>query len=284
MVLDPRRNAHRPDLADARLEGQVVAARFVAGKMQRVIAPSTALRRAPVDSAPLDTEALHGEHVVVFERREDGWCWVQLQRDGYVGYVLGSDLTDPGAPATHRVIVPRSFVYPLADIKAPPLSWLPLGAEIAGRIHDDRFLALDDGGFIIARHAGDIAASAPDFVAVAESFLAVPYLWGGKTGLGLDCSGLVQIALSAAGVPAPRDSDMQAAELGQRVNDFSALRRGDLVFWPGHVGVMRDAATLLHANGHHMQVASEKLADAVARIELRASSPITAVRRVVSTT
>lgn len=284
MTLDPRRHAHRPDLADARLEGRVMAARFVAGEMQRVIAPSTALRRAPADTAPLDTEALHGEYVAVFERREDGWCWAQLQRDAYVGFVRGCDLADPGSPATHRMIVPRSFVYPEADIKTPPLSWLPLGAEIAGRVHDDRFLALDDGGFIIARHAGDISASASDFVAVAESFIAVPYLWGGKTGLGLDCSGLVQIALSAAGVVAPRDTDMQVAELGQRVNDFGALRRGDLVFWPGHVGVMRDAATLLHANGHHMQVASEKLADAVARIELRAQSPITAVRRVFSAT
>ncbi len=284
MTLDPRRHAHRPDLADARLEGRVVAARFVAAEMQRVIAPSAALRRHPADDAPLDTEALHGEHAAVFERRDDGWCWVQLQQDSYVGYVRASLLGERGAPASHRVTVPRSFVYPEANIKAPPISWLPLGAEMAARVHDDRFLALDDGGYIIASHAGDLRAAALDFVAIAESFVAVPYLWGGKTSLGVDCSGLVQIALSAAGVAAPRDSDMQANEVGQRVNDYGALRRGDLVFWPGHVGVMRDAATLLHANGHHMQVASEKLADAVARIELRASSPITAVRRLASVT
>lgn len=279
MSLDPRLHAYRPDLADSRLEGRVAASRFVAAEAQRVVAPVTALRRRPSDDAPLDSEALHGEQVAVFERRADGWSWVQLERDSYVGYVRQAHLGDPGEPATHRVFVPRSFVYPEANIKTPPIAWLPLGAVIACAAHDERFLALAEGGFVIARHVGAISANVSDFVAVAESFLGVPYLWGGKTGLGLDCSGLVQISLSAAGIAAPRDTDMQAAELGQLVNDYAALRRGDLVFWTGHVGVMRDAATLLHANGHHMQVVSEPLAEAVARIELSARSPVTAIRR-----
>jgi cell wall-associated NlpC family hydrolase len=177
------------------------------------------------------------------------------------------------------VRVPRTFVYPRADIKVPPLSWLPMGAQVAGRTHDERFVVTETGGFVIARHVAPIGAHAGDFVGAAESFLHVPYLWGGKTGIGLDCSGLMQVALAAAGRPAPRDSDMQERELGVLLNDDRALRRGDLVFWKGHVGVMRDGETLLHANGHHMQVASEPLAEARARILARDGGDVTAIKR-----
>ena len=279
MTLDPRRNAYRPDLADARLRGLVEATRFVDGAPRVVTAPSAALRRRPAPAAPLDSEALHGERVTVFEARSDGWSWVQLCGDQYVGYVETSALGDIGAAPTHRIVVPRSFVYPSANVKSPPLGWLPMGAAIAACPHDERFVTIEGGGFVIARHVAPLGAPMPDFVAVAESFIAVPYLWGGKTGLGLDCSGLVQVALDAAGRPAPRDSDMQESELGVAVNDHAALRRGDLVFWKGHVGVMRDAETLLHANGHHMQVASEKLAEATTRIAEREGGPITSIKR-----
>lgn len=279
MSLDPRRNAFRPDLADARLRGIVEAKRFVEGAPRVVIAPATPLRRRPASDAPLDSEALHGERVTLFEARSDGWCWVQLNADQYVGYVEASALGEAGTAPTHRVCVPRTFVYPRADVKAPPLSWLPTGAQVAARAHDERFVVLETGAFMIARHVAPLAATSGDFVAVAECFLHVPYLWGGKTGIGLDCSGLVQVALAAAGRPAPRDSDMQERELGVSINDDTALRRGDLVFWKGHVGVMRDADTLLHANGHHMQVASEPLAEARARILARDGGDITAIKR-----
>jgi cell wall-associated NlpC family hydrolase len=280
MTLDPRRNACRPDLADARLEGRVAATRFVAGVAAEIVAPVTALRRHPARDAPLESEALAGEAVTVFETRADGWSWVQLGRDRHVGYVETMVLAPPGATHTHRLVVPRTLVYPAPDIKTPPPSWLPLGARFAAVPHDARFLCLARGGFVIAAHAVALdAPAAADFVAVAESFLAIPYLWGGKTGLGIDCSGLVQTALDACGIAAPRDSDMQEAELGIAINDRSALRRGDLIFWRGHVGVMRDAHTLLHANGHHMQVASEPLADAEARTATRGGGPITAIKR-----
>lgn len=279
MSLDPRRNALRPDLADARLRGIVEASRFVDGAPRVVVAPAPALRRRPAHDAPLDSEALHGERVTLFETRGDGWCWVQLSADQYVGYVEAAALGQTGTPPTHRVSVPRSFVYPRADVKAPPLSWLPMGAQIAAVVHDERFVMLETGTFVIARHVAPLAARTPDFVAVAESFLHVPYLWGGKTGLGLDCSGLVQVALAASGRPAPRDSDMQERELGVKLNDETVLRRGDLVFWKGHVGVMRDGETLLHANGHHMQVASEPLAEARARILARDGGDVTAIKR-----
>jgi cell wall-associated NlpC family hydrolase len=278
--LDPRRNACRPDLADARLAGRVEAARFVEGTLREVVAPVTALRRHPARDAPLESEALAGEVVRAFEARADGWSWVQLGRDRHVGYVETVALAAPGAAPTHRLVVPRSFVYPAPDVKSPPLSWLPLGARFAAAAHDERFVALARGGFLVARHAAPLGAPpAPDFVAVAEEFLSVPYLWGGRTGLGLDCSGLVQVALDAAGIAAPRDSDMQEAELGTAINDRANLRRGDLVFWKGHVGAMRDARILVHANGHHMQVAAEPLAEAEARIAARGGGPVTSIRR-----
>jgi cell wall-associated NlpC family hydrolase len=244
------------------------------------VAPVTALRRHPARDAPLESEALAGESLRVFEARADGWSWVQLERDRHVGYVETVALAAPGAAPTHRLVVPRSFVYPAPDVKSPPVSWLPLGARFAAAAHDERFVALARGGFLVAWHAAPLGAPpAPDFVAVAEEFLSVPYLWGGRTGLGLDCSGLVQVALDAAGIAAPRDSDMQEAELGTAINDRANLRRGDLVFWKGHVGAMRDARILVHANGHHMQVAAEPLAEAEARIAARGGGPVTSIRR-----
>jgi cell wall-associated NlpC family hydrolase len=279
MTLDPRRNALRPDLADARLSAIVAAPRFVEGTPRMIVAPAAALRRRPAHDAPLDSEALHGERVTLFETRADGWCWVQLDADRYVGYVEATALGQLRASPTHRVDVPRSFVYPRADVKVPPISWLPMGARVVAAVHDERFVVLDDGGFVIARHLAPLATRARDFVTVAESFLHVPYLWGGKTGIGLDCSGLIQVSLAAAGRAAPRDSDMQEREVGVPLNDDGALVRGDLVFWKGHVGVMRDAETLLHANGHHMQVASEPLAEARARIRARDGGDATAIKR-----
>ena len=277
---DPRRHAWRADLADAALAGRVEAARFVAGKAFVLAVPAAALRRHPARDAPLDSEVLAGETLDVFETRADGWSWVQLGRDRHVGYVETAFLAPPGAAPTHRLRVPRSLIYPEANMKAPPVSWLPLGARVAVAAEEGRFLRLARGGFVVARHAAPLdGPGETDFVAVAEAFLSIPYFWGGKTGLGLDCSGLVQISLDAAGIAAPRDSDMQQAELGDDVSDRGALRRGDLVFWKGHVGVMRDAHMLLHANAHHMLVASEPLAEAAARTESRGGGPVVAIRR-----
>jgi cell wall-associated NlpC family hydrolase len=281
---DRRRQAYRADLADAALRGRVEAARFVDGHVRQVLRPVLGLRREPHFAAGLDTEVLFGERVVVFEER-DGWAWLQLARDRYVGYARLDGLTDELTAPTHRVRAPGTFVYPRPDIKAPPLFHLPLNAELTVIGSDGPFVELTRGGFVISRHTAPQEEAARDFVAVAERFDGTPYLWGGKTRLGLDCSGLVQIALQAAGLACPRDSDMQEAELGDTVlvpADLTApdvLRRGDLVFWPGHVGIMTDGIMLLHANGHHMTTVIEPLVETAQRIERDTGHRIRAIRR-----
>jgi cell wall-associated NlpC family hydrolase len=281
---DPRVNAWREDLADEQLVGKVTSRRFVAGVAAQIARPVVAVRRRPGHGEPLDTEALWGETARVFET-VDGFAWLQLDRDGYVGWVPVDALARDPIEATHRVSAVASFVFPIPDIKAPPLMQLTLGARIAATPLDDRFVrvALPNGlaGVMVARHVTEEGRHARDFVDVAERFIGSPYLWGGRTRNGLDCSGLLQTALDAAGIAAPRDSDMQQAALGDELlipSDLDGFERGDLVFWPGHVGIMVDGVMLLHANAHHMAVAAEPLTFAADRIA-KAGSRISAVKR-----
>jgi cell wall-associated NlpC family hydrolase len=279
-LFDPRVTPARPDLAAEFLRGKVEAARFVAGENFRIVAPTAPLRRAPDLEAPLETEALHGEAVVVYEAHGE-WRWVQLARDGYVGYLPAAALGPWRAP-THRIAALRSHAYPGPSIKRPPRFALSLGALVEVSHFEGDFAVADDDLCLCARHLAPIDARESDFVAVAERFLETPYLWGGRTSEGIDCSGLAQTALTAAGIAAPRDSDMQEAALGEPLpldDALARLRRGDLVFWRGHVGIMRDVTTLLHANGFAMKVASEPLAEARARSERSGGGAITSIRR-----
>lgn len=277
MPLDPRTNSYRPDLAAAHLRGQVEAEHFVEGDMYVVIEPIADIRRAPSHEAALDTQALYGERVTVYEINEEGWAWGQLAGDGYVGYLPANALAKPGLAPTHKVVVPRTLCFPSADIKRPPLTALPMGAALAIVRQDDRFAIAANGWHVPASHVAPVGHVQPDFIAVAEMFLDAPYLWGGKSVLGIDCSGLVQIALRAAGRDCPRDSDMQEAALGCGVA-VDDLRRGDLLFWPGHVAIACDAATIIHANAHHMMVVREPAQAAIGRIE-NAGSKLRAVKR-----
>lgn len=264
---DRRRNPWRDDLASEDLRGVVAAPRFVTGALSQVSVPVAGLRREPHADALLDTEALMGETVRLLDAA-GGWAWVQLARDDYVGYLPATALRSEVTPATHRVIVPATLVFAGDDIKTPHVASLSLNAEVTVEGQGERLSRLATGGFVPSRHIAQLNHAADDFVAVAEQFIGTPYLWGGKTRAGIDCSGLVQIALQAAGVPAPRDSDMQATEVGEPVDiapSLEGLRRGDLVCWKGHIGIMRDAWTLLHANAWHMAVASEPLEAAVSR-------------------
>jgi len=279
--LDKRLHAYREDLADVALEGRIVARRFVAPRLMRVIEPVVPVYKEPRFEAMQLTQALLGEAVKVFDEQE-GWAWVQLVRDGYVGYVNGNALAAPGLAASHRVAVPSTFLYPAANLKSQPAQAVPLNAEVTVMEEQGAFSRLSDGRFVFSQHLQPQGSFAPDFVTVAEQFQHVPYLWGGKSVQGLDCSGLVQVSLEASGAAAPRDSDMQEAALGTPIphDDFGSLRRGDLIFWDGHVGIMTDARTLLHANGHHMMVVAEPLAEAAARIARR-YGPVTGVRRIL---
>ena len=281
-AFDPRVTPARADLAAKELEGKVAAARYVAGEVYEVIEPQAPLRGEPSHDAPLLTEALKGERVTIYEKNAEGWAWGQLAADRYVGWLSANALAPPGAPPTHKVVALRTLVFPGPSIKLTPREALPLGARIAVARRDDRMAVTPSGGYVPAAHLAPIDVDETDFVAVAERFLGVPYLWGGKTALGLDCSGLVQIALAACGISCPRDSDMQEEALGSPIaaaTDRSDLKRGDLVFWTGHVAIVRDRATFLHANAFHMAVAIEPIDDAVARIRA-AGGEVSGIRRI----
>jgi hypothetical protein len=281
-AFDPRVTPARGDLAAKELEGKVAAARYVAGKLCEVVDPQTPLRIAPAPDAPLATEALKGERVSIYDSNEEGWAWGQLVQDGYVGWLPANALIPAGVPPTHKVAVLRTLAFPGRSIKLPPIEALPLGACLTVTHIEERMAVTRSGAYVPAVHLAPIGAHEADFVAVAERFVGVPYLWGGKTALGLDCSGLVQVALLACGISCPRDSDMQEAALGAPIDaadNLSGLQRGDLVFWKGHVGIVRAPNSLVHANAFHMAVAVEPLAAAVARIRA-GGSEVTNVRRI----
>jgi cell wall-associated NlpC family hydrolase len=277
MSFDPRITPARPDLAAKCLEGKIEAARFVEGEEREVIDAQAPVRRAPAPDAEQTTEALMGERVMVYEFDGEGWAWGQLGSDGYVGYLPANALVAPRAAPTHKVTALRTLAFPGPSIKQPPTVAPPLGSRVTVLREQDRF-AVAAAGYVPAAHLAPLDHVETDFVAVAERFLGTPYLWGGKTSNGLDCSALVQVALGACGIACPRDSDMQEQALGRTI-DLAELRRGDLVFWKGHVAIARDAATLLHANAFHMAVTIEPLADALARIR-RAGSEVTSVKRI----
>jgi hypothetical protein len=244
----------------------VEAARFVEPLVREVVEPIAPVRRAPSAEASLDTEALFGERVAVYEITEEGWAWGQLLTDRYVGWLPASALGPPAPEPTHRVSAVRTLVFPGPSIKLPPIAALPFGARLAVTRLEGRFAITSTGVFVPVQHLAATDTHERDFVTVAERFVGTPYLWGGKTGLGIDCSGVVQVALAACGTSCPRDSDMQERALGAPVTNAKDLRRGDLVFWKGHVAVARDAATLIHANAFHMAVAIEPVQEALARI------------------
>jgi hypothetical protein len=277
---DPRLTPARGDIAAKYLEGKVEAARFVAGEPFEVIAAVAPLRRAPSADAELMTQALRGERVTIYDRNSEGWVWGQLDSDGYVGWLPDAALTKPGPALTHRVSALRTFAFPGPSIKLPPVETLVMGSVLTVTREDGAFAITREGWHLPKPHLAAIGHREADFVAVAERLIGTPYLWGGKSSFGIDCSGLVQISLNASGIGCPRDSDMQEASLGRAIDvaEAGSLQRGDLLFWKGHVAIARDARTIVHANAHHMATVVEDTAGAIARIKA-AGSALVAIKR-----
>ena len=283
--LDRRLHPVRPDLASTDYRGQVQSERFVEGTDYSVIADKIELRSRPDLACGIDTELNFGETLRVFEATQEGWSWGQLQTDGYVGW-LPTDALGPVEQTTHRVSALRTYRYPEAELKRPVLGQVSMGALVRVVGYETtrglEFAKLADSSFIVKKHLVEQDHKATDWVRAAEAMLGTPYLWGGRSTFGLDCSALIQLALQTGGINAPRDADIQEAMLGEQLDlsaGLPALQRGDLIFWKGHVGVMSDPETLLHANGYTMTVACEELHTALNRIEEAEFGQLTSIKR-----
>lgn len=280
-TLDKRLHAYREDLADAALKGQVEAARFVDGWPAQVVTETAPLRGAAEPGTQLSSELIFGETVTVFDDT-DGVAWVQNRTDGYVGYTDSAVLSDTVHAPTHHVAAIRTCVYGDPHVRSPAILTLPICAPVAVVGTKGRYAELATGGWVPAQHLADVGETESDFVEVAERFMGTPYVWGGRSDRGLDCSALVQLALMRCGIDAPRDSDMQEAGLGSPVpfdGDQDVLQRGDLVFWKGHVGIWVAPDRFLHANAMDMCVSTAPFQDIVRYIQENENQPVSSVRR-----
>lgn len=278
---DPRTTPYKPDLAATHLKDVVEAKNYGDAIRHQVMMPVIPLHKAPASASMMDTQLLLGAEFDIYDIH-NGWAWGQeVQEDGkgYVGYVPNMALARGAAEPTHRISAIRAPVFIKPDLKTAIRTTLPLNAKLSVDGRDGDYFRIPDMGYVHVNHIEAVKDASGDFISVAELHLGLPYVWGGISPDGVDCSGLVQTSLRAVGSDALRDTDMQEASLGTTVDKDAELKRGDLVFWKGHVGILRDATTLLHANAHHMLVASEPLAQAITRIE-KSAGPVTSIKRI----
>lgn len=281
MKPDPRLTLARPDLATGVLEGRLDARRFERPRRMQVAVPAASIRRAPRPDAEQLDQILLGERFDVLETR-DGFAWGQAVRDGYVGHVAFGALAPEGPPPTHWVRVPLTYGLEAPSIKSRPTGPISLNSLVTVTAREGPLALCDAGFWVPESHLAPLGDVADDPAAIAEAHLGAAYLWGGREGCGIDCSGLVLQSLLACGRACPRDSDLQQA-LGAPVA-AADLDRGDLVFWKGHVAILLDGARIIHANAHHMAVAKEPLREAVERIRKSGGGEPTAYRRPLART
>jgi cell wall-associated NlpC family hydrolase len=274
---DARVTPARPDLAAAILKGKIAAERFVEGRAMQVARGVADLHATPSVDAGVQTQLLFGEHFTVYEDK-DGWVWGQGTLDKYVGYARRENFELPRSP-THRVISLSTPMQNTPDVKKGVRDILPMNAKLSVAENGERFVRLDNGSYVFGGHIAPLDNRTSDWVAVAEQFPGVPYVWGGKTSAGIDCSGLVQTALEAGGIKSPRDTDMMEAQLGTSIPLDAELRRGDLIFWRGHVGLMLDSNRIIHANGYFMQVSVEPFTLVRERTLAKEGVPVRTIKR-----
>ncbi len=286
-ILDPRVYPYRKDIAADFLEGRVKSKKFISGKEKRL-----GVSWAPVMSKPCiaskeennilqASELLFGESFFVYEEK-DGWSWGQCNHDGYVGYIKSSNLFKTLDEPNHWVSAISSLVFPDSKGEYPPLMRLSMTAGVKVDSVEGDYARLASGGWIFKKHIKPIGEIQPDFLATASMLSREPYLWGGRGGQGIDCSGLIQVSLATAGLIVPRDTDQQANNIGIDVplskNKFN-LQPSDIIFFPGHVGIYLGSGALLHASSKEMMVVTQSLEVVVARMKERHGRGITRVRR-----
>ncbi|MFV2051480.1 C40 family peptidase [Aliiroseovarius sp. YM-037] len=272
--MDRRNTPANARIAATRLKGEVDAPRYSDGEVGQIAVPVADLLREP--NGARDRQVLLGECVTIYEVH-DGWAFVEAAKDGYVGYVDARSVGE-AKDATHWISAPATHVYSGPNLKTPDRMALPFGSRVRVTDTADGYCQTAHG-FVPTQHLSPVSHRLDDPVAVAALFLGTPYLWGGNSIWGIDCSGLVQAALIACGIPCPGDSDLQETEVGEGLADDAPLRPGDLLFWNGHVAMVVDDTRLIHANAHAMAVSYEGIDAAIARIEKQGEGPVTSRRR-----
>lgn len=278
-MIDRRRFPSNGRVAHDSLKDKVEGVSFVSGLEKQIIEPVVGLHKEP--NGPMDRQLVYGDRFLELDQDHNtGFSFGQMLSDQYVGYVKTHALGNIG-PTTHKVRALNAHIYPKANIKTVPVMTIPLGAKLNVMDNENGFVQLSSGGFVPVQAVTLIADYEHDPIDVAKKFLNVAYLWGGDSYCGIDCSGLIQAAFSGCGIFSPRDSDMQEKELGSLLPDDAVLQTNDLVFWPGHVGMMIDAQNIIHANAHHMRVTIEPLTKVSNRILKAEGKKISSIKRIV---